>query len=124
MHRKIEPNTALIDYTIYRGDTFYGNSVRVVNEDGTPVLGNNGKVHFGIFRGENPILIKSYTAADRDENGYIQFGLLPDETAELTPREYSFEVEFEISDTEVFTAIAGTLTVIADKITPEVREHE
>lgn len=41
MHRKIEPNTALIDYTIYRGDTFYGNSVRVVGEDGTPVLGNS-----------------------------------------------------------------------------------
>lgn len=118
--RKVEPFTKTTDYISYRGDTFCGNALRATQGGEVVVLEPSSEMRFAVFRGEEAVISKSYTAADQDEEGFIGWGLLPEETADLEPSVYGVEIELRVDDLNVYTLLVGTLTIRADFIRPEV----
>ena len=107
--------------SVMRGDTF-AHAVRVCFGGQAGMLGEGGKVYWALRSDRGTELIKTYSAAEQDENGFVTLALLPSETARLTPGLYGHEAEFRFSETAVITAVEGMLEVSGDIITKEVRK--
>lgn len=111
------------DISIIRGDTL---SITLrLKIDGEPfTLPENGYVTFAMFESgiKAPIIKYTYDADNQDADKYIDIVVLPYLTADLKPvQSYSYEVEYLINPETIYTMLTGTITVIADKITPSVR---
>lgn len=121
MTRNYEPFTRYTDYTFYRGDTFCGSAVRVKSGGEMLLLGENGVLTLGVFRGEEKLLVRSFAADAQDEEGFIRWGLLPEETAAMEPGVCSYELELCLDPQRVYTVAAGAFFIRPDRVTAEVR---
>ena len=121
MSKRYEPFTWYADYTFYRGDTFCGSAVRVKSCGETLLLGESGVLTLGVFRGEEKLLVRSFAADAQDEEGFIGWGLLPEETAALAPGVCGYELELCLDPQRVYTVAAGALFIKPDRVTEEVR---
>lgn len=107
------------------GDTF-GLSIRLTVNGSPNMLTENGRVTFAIFDSDSsPVLSTAYDSTDQDEQGYINVYLTPDQTSLLRRSDrYTYELEWYINSTTIYTLLKGSIILIVDKITDETRGGE
>lgn len=108
------------DIKIVRGDTF-GFRIRMMNNRTPVVLSANSIVTFEVFDvGNNVIAKKQYTSenANQDTNGYINIALEPTVTNTFKSQgQYTYELEWLVNSSTIYTLLQGNVHVIPDKIT-------
>jgi hypothetical protein len=108
----------------YRGDTVRVPLTFEVGGADPYVMQPGDELLFVCFRGNQALFRVKMTDADQLDDGSIQLVIASTQTENLRPDTYSYEVELLTASGEKHTAGNGTLMLIADKITPEVRADD
>lgn len=108
----------------YRGDTVRVPLTFEVGGADPYVMQPGDELLFVCFRGSQALFRVRMTDADQSEDGSILLVIPSAATENLRPDTYSYEAELLTASGEKYTAGNGTLMLIADKITPEVRADD
>lgn len=106
------------DFEIVRGDTF-GFSIRLLVDGQVSQLTNETNITFAIYSNNSVAYQHIYKSSNttQDNNGYIYISMLPTETAILRPAEqYTYELEWLINPSTIYTLLKGKIKLITDKI--------
>ena len=104
---------------LMRGDTHNFKFQRLDN-NGNPILSPAEKVYFTMKNSTGtiePVLQKTIEEMTFDENGFYHFTIEPDDTNNLDPRAFVYDVEVINGDYKQ-TISKGSVTIIADVTIP------
>lgn len=97
-----------------------------VRRGGVPLMldaGDRGRLCvFG--EGSTPVVSRNVLPSDQRPDGAIPVLLEPEDTQSLAEGDYRLELELRLADGTVVTPLHGTLRIIGDYITPEVRDAQ
>lgn len=108
-------------FTMYRGDTKKLN-VAVVDETGAPVdISDATSVTFGIFEVDTGAVVAILvTGVEVTVSGSVITVVIPILVTQQLLGNYRYEIEVVTVEAHTYTVLQGTMTVVADLITPQV----
>ena len=104
-----------------RGDTLQLSICNITTQNGEDyVLSGTDVIYLDVKTNaadKVAVFSKSVTAADYDEKGTLPITILPEDTVNLAPRDYFFDVRLYMDDSNIYTIVPMTTLKIVRNIT-------
>ena len=109
------------DIIMVRGDTLQLSICNIKTQNGEDyVLSDTDVIYLDVkvnAADKVAVFSKSVTAVDYDEKGTLPITILPEDTVNLAPRDYFFDVRLYMDDSNIYTIIPMSKLKIVRNVT-------
>lgn len=106
---------------LVRGDTMNLSIIGIKTADGEDyVLSDTDVIYLDVKQNaadKVAVFSKSVTAADYDKNGVLPITILPEDTVNLAPRDYFFDVRLFMDEDNIYTIVPMSTLKIVRNVT-------